>query len=125
MGLQKNNKRCMIKNIGLGLGLAVGLFTGVLLSAEENKDAKNAPLMCKLPTNGFGLTAKECDLKNKPEEKQLLFSVDSEDLDPAESLNRISGLYETEELPEDTTFKSKDHGRVDPLHGRSYEDVSQ
>ena len=57
-------------------------------------------------------------------EESKLFSVNSEDLDPAESLNRVAGKYDAGRLSKDYIYKSKSHRSSDPLRGSSYEEVT-
>ena len=125
----------MIKKVSQCFCVALGLLACAFLFAEESKDTKDVPLMCALsgdtilnssavkkPADELSIVSPEnCKLV---EQKEPLFSLSSEDLDPSESLNRISGEYESEYLPEDYLYKSKNHGHSDPLHGRSYEEVS-
>ena len=114
----------MRKKISFILFLSVGLLPCAFLFAEGNKQSESA-VSCVLPKAELKSDEAQCSTGNKPASTEPLFSVSSDDLDPSESLNRVSGEYDADYLPKDSTYKSKNHGLSDPLHGRTYEDVSQ
>ena len=54
-----------------------------------------------------------------------LLSVSTDDLSATDSINRIAGNYETNRPAEESSYRSPKNERVNPLHSRSYEEVSR
>ncbi len=71
----------------------------------------------------FGCVHSRAEEKEKSTGTEL-FSVNSADLNPTDSLNRISGDYESGYADKSHFYKSADHKLTNPLARRSYEEVS-